>query len=235
MTDLPDFVDLGLPSGILLATSSVGASSPTERGNIYAWGEILPKSYYYLYYADNSQCYRFGKTASKLNKYTLTDGLTVLDEYDDAVTMNYGPGYRLPTKEELAQIPSNCLLVAVDGKNVKYQGSSAAGLLIYKSKGDTFRNFIDAQPDCTVTGKMSGETYSVTTDPHVFLPAAGSINKDAASGLNTKGYYLSSTFSGTDIGKVVTFSITVSSGSYNAGYLYTRYFGSPARAVKVAP
>ncbi len=233
-TDLPDFVDLGLPANILFATSSLGASSPTESGDFYAWGEILPKSYYYLYDADNNQNYRFGKAASKLNKYTLTDGLTVLDEFDDAVTMNYGPGYRMPTKEELALIPANCLLVAVNGKTVKYQGSSVAGILIYKSKGDTYRNFIDAQEDCTVTGKKSGLTYSLATDPHIFLPAAGSINKDAASGLNTKGYYLSSTFSGTDIGKVVTFTITVSTSSYNAGYLSTRYFGSKIRAVKVA-
>ena len=34
-----DYVDLGLPSGLLWATCNVGAESPEGWGNYYAWGE----------------------------------------------------------------------------------------------------------------------------------------------------------------------------------------------------
>ena len=37
-----EYVDLGLPSGLKWATCNVGASSPEEYGNYYAWGETQP-------------------------------------------------------------------------------------------------------------------------------------------------------------------------------------------------
>lgn len=40
------WVDLGLPSGILWAAYNVGATSPEEYGNYYAWGETFVKSSY---------------------------------------------------------------------------------------------------------------------------------------------------------------------------------------------
>ncbi len=42
-----EYVDLGLPSGTLWATCNVGASSPEEFGDYFAWGEITPKVIYY--------------------------------------------------------------------------------------------------------------------------------------------------------------------------------------------
>ena len=44
--DIPDtheYVDLGLPSGTLWATCNVGAESPEEYGDYFAWGEVVPK------------------------------------------------------------------------------------------------------------------------------------------------------------------------------------------------
>ena len=39
-----EYVDFGLPSGVLWATCNVGAESPEEEGERFAWGEIEPKS-----------------------------------------------------------------------------------------------------------------------------------------------------------------------------------------------
>ena len=36
-------VDLGLPSGTIWATCNLGASSPEEYGDYYAWGDTEPK------------------------------------------------------------------------------------------------------------------------------------------------------------------------------------------------
>ena len=41
-----DYVDLWLPSGTLWATCNVGASSPEEYGDYFAWGETKSKSTY---------------------------------------------------------------------------------------------------------------------------------------------------------------------------------------------
>lgn len=41
-----EWVDLGLPSGTLWATCNVGASSPKEYGDYFAWGETKPKDEY---------------------------------------------------------------------------------------------------------------------------------------------------------------------------------------------
>ena len=41
-----DYVDLGLPSGILWATCNVGAFTPEDYGDYFAWGETQPKDMY---------------------------------------------------------------------------------------------------------------------------------------------------------------------------------------------
>ena len=45
-TDDHEWVDLGLPSGTLWATCNVGANSPEEYGDYFAWGETEPKDEY---------------------------------------------------------------------------------------------------------------------------------------------------------------------------------------------
>ena len=41
-----EYVDLGLPDGTLWATCNIGATTPEECGNYYAWGETEPKDNY---------------------------------------------------------------------------------------------------------------------------------------------------------------------------------------------
>ena len=92
-----EYVDLGLPSGLLWATCNVGADAPEGYGDYFAWGETQPKSEYsentYLFYNDGI-----------LTKYTGSDGLTVLLPEDDAATANWGGDWRMPTKEECQEL-----------------------------------------------------------------------------------------------------------------------------------
>ncbi len=85
-----EFVDLGLPSGLRWATCNVGASSPTDYGNYYAWGEITTKTTY------NS------------STYTYTGNPTTLPSDRDAATANWGSGWRMPTYDELNELKSSC-------------------------------------------------------------------------------------------------------------------------------
>ena len=41
-----EYVDLGLPSGLLWATCNVGADSPEDYGDYFAWAETTTKSVY---------------------------------------------------------------------------------------------------------------------------------------------------------------------------------------------
>ena len=105
-----EWVDLGLPSGLLWASHNVGASSPEGYGNYYAWGETSPKSVYgwstYAYGSDYDELTKYCNNSSYgLNGFT--DNLTVLQSGDDAATANMGGGARMPTDEEWSELLSN--------------------------------------------------------------------------------------------------------------------------------
>ena len=110
------YVDLGLPSGVLWATYNVGASSPIEHGNDYAWGEVMPKDSYtwanYIYSAEGAS-----SNYPKLTKYCsnssygnngFTDSLNTLEASDDAATTNWGSNWRIPTYTEMQELYGNC-------------------------------------------------------------------------------------------------------------------------------
>ena len=88
-----DYVDLGLPSGLKWATCNIGASSPEEYGNYYAWGETEPKSTYTEY---NSITY--GEQMGDISG----------DPEYDAATANWGSTWRMPTEEECEELVDEC-------------------------------------------------------------------------------------------------------------------------------
>ncbi len=104
--DEGDWVDLGLPSGLLWATRNVGATSPEDYGDYFAWGETSPKSVYdwstYRYCnGDYDQLTKYCSLSS-YGYYGFTDNLTILQPSDDAATANYGG--RTPTEEEWREL-----------------------------------------------------------------------------------------------------------------------------------
>ena len=90
-------VDLGLPSGTLWATCNVGADSPEEFGDYFAWGETQPKD------TCDWDTYQF-YNGNNLTKYTGDDGLVTLLPEDDAATANWGPNWRMPTRMECQEL-----------------------------------------------------------------------------------------------------------------------------------
>ena len=86
-----EYVDLGLPSGILWGAWNLGANSPEQSGNYYAWGETTPnKATAYTW--DN---YAFGGPET-FTKYNATDGKLYLDETDDAAAVLLGGNWHIP-------------------------------------------------------------------------------------------------------------------------------------------
>ena len=166
----PEAVDLGLPSGIKWASCNLGASSPTDFGDYYAWGETSPKSDYSwstLKYSDTRGDHFSKYVPSKQSSYwdywsgsSSPDNKTKLDYSDDAARAKWGGSWRMPTVAEWEELRTNCTWIW-DTEGVK-------------SGGGGFR----------VKSKTNGNS--------IFLPAAGHKDGTLLIDLGTMGFYWSS-------------------------------------------
>ena len=103
-----EWVDLGL--SVKWATCNVGASSPEDYGDYFAWGETEPKEVY-----DGSTYKYCNGSYASLTKYntsssygTIVDNKTQLELTDDAARANWGGSWRMPTYAEMTKLRSNC-------------------------------------------------------------------------------------------------------------------------------
>ena len=107
-TERHEYVDLGL--SVKWATCNVGANSPEEYGDYFAWGETLPK---YSYDWDRyNYCYLNNLTKYCTNKKygykKFVDNKITLLLSDDAARYNWGGSWRMPTEAELTELRENC-------------------------------------------------------------------------------------------------------------------------------
>lgn len=98
-----EWVDLGLPSGTKWATYNVGAASPEEFGNYYAWGETEPKE---EYIDINSLTHRKSFKWLVNNGIITTDG--ELTKGHDVATLIWGEPWRMPTDAEYEELLDLC-------------------------------------------------------------------------------------------------------------------------------
>ena len=95
------YVDLGL--SVKWATCNVGANSPEEYGDYFAWGEITPKE---TYTEDNCPTYELSKAQLKSQGYIDREG-NLISQYD-AARANWGGEWRMPTLKEMDELKSKC-------------------------------------------------------------------------------------------------------------------------------
>ena len=105
-------VDLGLPSGTLWATCNVGASSPEEFGDYFAWGETVPKdeftyeNYKWWYFDENG--YRYISKYNTKSDFGPVDNKTELEPEDDAACVNWGTSWRMPSLDQVVELVNSC-------------------------------------------------------------------------------------------------------------------------------
>ena len=205
-----EYVDLGLPSGTLWATMNVGADSPEDYGDYFAWGETEPKDYYYW---DTYKWMTDGASSgSAVNKYTFDDGQTsavwyddygnfigdnktVLELADDAASANWGGDWRMPTKAEQDEL-----------RNTSYTTwtwTTLNGVNGYK-----------------ITSKINGNS--------IFLPAAGCRYYSDLDDAGSNGYYWSSSLY--MYSSNYAYYLYFSSDNFYWFY-YRRYYGQSVRPV----
>lgn len=117
-----DFVDLGLPSGLKWATCNVGATTPEEYGDYFAWGETESKDYYDFSTYKYCNGDRYSMTKYCVDSYYGTvDNKTTLELTDDAARVNWGGNWRMPTRAEQDELrnSSNCTWTRTTQNGVK--------------------------------------------------------------------------------------------------------------------
>ena len=161
-SELDDWVDLGLPSGTLWATCNLGASSPEEYGDYFAWGETEPKSYYD--FRNYKHCDGHQNTLTKYcpqeqyGNNRFTDSLTELLPEDDAATMNLGIEWQMPSSEQYEELINNN----------------------YTTITWTTLNNVYG---CKITSKSNGNS--------IFMPAGGRYEGESLDGVGVHGDYWS--------------------------------------------
>lgn len=208
------YVDLGL--SVKWATCNVGATSPEEYGDYFAWGEIETKALF------TQESYRFwdcGVSGCGLTKYNKNsdwgevDNKNKLDIEDDVAHIQWGGDWRLPTFEECQELTSSI--------NCTWTWTTMNGINGY-----------------IVTSKVSGYEGN-----YIFLPASGFICDDNETvvydeNVGDFGYYWASELSTYfDISYMPqTLNITLldypaDTHFHDAGPLPERIWGCSARPV----
>ena len=150
-TEEHEWVDLGLPSGTLWATCNVGASSPEEYGDHFAWGETEPKNDYY--WDTYKYCQGTKTTLTKYctdSYYGTVDNKTELEPSDDAATVNWGSGWQMPSKEQCQELINSSYTTitwtTMNGKYGRKITSKSNGNSIFLPaagwRNDTFLNAV---------------------------------------------------------------------------------------------
>ena len=94
---VPKAIDLGLPSGTKWANINVGANSPEEFGDYYAWGETETKSVY------TTSTYEHYKNSSYVDI-----GYDIRGSEYDAAQAKWGDKWKMPSSTQINELIANC-------------------------------------------------------------------------------------------------------------------------------
>ena len=125
LTSPDDYVDLGLPSGLLWGTKNIGATSPTGWGWYFSWGNLDGHP--------EGSGYNFSQDV-----YDTTNAASIsqdLDVSQDAVRAIKGGTWRMPTTNDFAELFNSSYTTnewtTVDGVNGRKVTSKINGKSVF--------------------------------------------------------------------------------------------------------
>ena len=134
-----EYVDLGLKSGTLWAKCNIGATSETDYGIYFQWGETSGVSGSLVgKYSDENYTWasytHCNGTENTLTKYNTStsygenpDNITTLESVDDAATQIMGGNWRMPTPTECQTLYDETLWVWCPGGKVGIKKTDESG------------------------------------------------------------------------------------------------------------
>lgn len=185
-----EYVDLGLPSGLKWAKCNIGATTETEGGVYFSWGDIsgisgtLVGKYSDKLYDWESYKYCNGSETT-MTKYCTksshgtVDNKTTLEPEDDAAIQIMGGNWRMPTASEYQTLYNETLWVWCPGGKVGIKKTDEsieyitypAGYFVFKTESDKKqRGAFTKDKD----GKLIGYTATSGT---VYYPGAHDVTE----------------------------------------------------------
>lgn len=154
---------------------------PEQKGRYYPWGELKERLVQHLTNTWTGSVYSWewykysNADGTVITKYNDTDSLTVLVAGDDVARRNFGSHWRMPTKEEFAELINECTWKAT-------QKNGVSGYLVTSGNGNSIF--------------LPNSGYGDFDDSWRYYPTDMNNWGDKNVTLNTsKGYYWTSTVS----------------------------------------
>ena len=181
-----EYVDLGLPSGLKWAKCNVGATSETDYGSYFQWGDIEDKSNSDYNWATYKYCNGSYNTMTKYctdSSYGTVDNKTTLDPEDDAATQIMGGNWRMPTASEYQTLYDETLWVWCPGGNVGIKKTDESGnesieYIAYPTGYFVFKTVSDKEQRGTFTKDENDNLIGYTaTSKTVYYPGAHKVTE----------------------------------------------------------
>ena len=203
-----EYVDLGLESGTLWAKCNIGASSETDYGVYFQWGDISgisgnlvgkysDENYSWATDPFNNGSSDYDSTYFNSVKDTVCPNDILAKEYD-AATQIMGDEWRMPTMAEFYELLS---------------GTTNKWIINYNGTGVNGRKF----------------TSKTDTSKYIFIPAAGYCSNGSVNNVGNLGYVWSSSLNISDPNNA--WNLKFNSDIYNMRN-YGRYVGQSVRGVR---
>lgn len=165
------YVEIG---GLKWATMNVGATSETDYGLYFQWGDTQGYTASQVGSDSGQKAFRWADykfnpsgDGSTFTKYNSTDSKTILDLEDDAARANWGGEWRMPTTEEL-QALSNAVNAVW---TTNYNGSGINGILCTDKTDSSKTLFFPAAGHA-----LNGSMYNVGNGCYVWSSSLYSNN-----------------------------------------------------------
>lgn len=202
-------------AGLKWATKNIGASSETDSGLYFSWGEVKGHDYkeQFTFVQLNPDQGRYTggwnatdgfkfcntpyavKGGTSYNKYSIKEKFTILELTDDAANANWHGSWRMPTSDELKSLTT---------KNPKWANQ--------------------------YNGKGLGFTFSEGTTDYLFFPACSYGEGLQYGGNSNSVYYWSSSVRNDD--NYISAYCLAGSDTYSPTIAtFSRFYGLPIRAV----
>lgn len=232
-----EYVDLGLTSGTKWAKMNVGASSETDAGLYFAWGETQGYTASQVGNGEGQKAFSWNDYAltedsgSTMSKYNASDNKTHLELTDDAAAANMGGDWHMPNRAQ-------CLELFKETKNGFVTNAGAFTQYAWDNT-----NGYSSPTTTTTTATISGwntagyfffkNTYTsvtdaITAEDYLFIPAAGYCRGGRVSDVGVDGVVWASALGSKGVRNAWDFGF--GSGKAGVGSLY-RCYGQSVRGV----